>query len=298
MILKAFGVVLLLVVTFSDVKAQTNVASVTFTFAPETKTSIETATIERVKQVGERRASERMVTRYEVRMEKVAGGYRRTTRPISFEFHRDGRKQENLLLATLARTPLTYLIDQRGQVTSISGYSDIADRLRAVLPAAQYNMVQSMANPTNLEQRDRAEWNGRIGDLVGLTCKIGESFSGESEMPLQEGPPLKFFTGWKCEKMVKCGGRWCVELRLIYTPDPDALKAFGDSMFGRIPSSPSATPVADASLSGEGTRVIDPKTLEAYSETVKRIIKFRVTNPAGTPTWMTLDEVRTLARER
>jgi hypothetical protein len=263
---------------------------VAFRFAPPNGTTcIETVQTTKVSKLstGQTRTDAGRVKGKSV-YSKTAGGYRLAQTALEVSATRDGSPMPDPISTALKGLTVTYDIDARGQLTAIHGLDKVVARVeKAVGPQAMQAMA-GLLNEEALANKERSEWEGRIGAFVGKQAKIGDVWSGTDEFPLPNGETVTFYSATKLIGRVKVAGHDCVKLRISYNSDAAALAKLAGTTAAQIAAAvgrPELAPVPTGmAVVGSGERVIDPATMLIYSETIDRTVTMPMQSPQGAVT--------------
>jgi hypothetical protein len=217
---------------------------------------------------------------------KAGAGFALSSKPTSFSMKRDGQEIKHPLLATLGEIATTLQIDAKGKATAITGYENLTEKLKQVLPPELFKVVAPSLSPQALETKEIAEWQGRVGELAGQELEMGAGYVSESQFPLPDGRTVPFVTALKAASFVTVAGRKCVKLEFKYNSDAKAFAGFANGVAEAAsklvdPSGKQKMSVnqTSASISGEGWRIVDPATMLIYAEKTSRTIKMTMTVP-------------------
>lgn len=118
--------------------------------------------------------------------------------------------------------------------------------------------------------------------FVGRTAKIGDVWVGDETAETPFGT-IVYDTTTKIAERVQKNKIDCVRITFSYTTDADGVKKFMQEVMDKLAESalPDEAPkVVDVKISGSGERVVDPKTLLIYSETIDRTITIVMDDPS------------------
>lgn len=268
---------------------------ITLRFAPpDSLTFVETLVTAREKTYeGLGKQVDSSVARTSVHVERRGAGYVVTATPLSLTGTRNGRPVADPVNDLLAGIVVTYFVGADGQIDSITGYGDLADRIARMLPPAA--AAAPVLSKRSLTQRDVAEWNGRIGDFAGATVTVGQRVDTTSPYTLPSGEAITYamhvrFSGWEsCASADSC-------LRIDTEFDSDAA-ALGGVVSGRVSGAlgtgrDSLTVRPTSRLYGWSHRLVDPRTLLIHGEVTSRTIVMTVHVPDHGDVPVTLKEER------
>jgi len=140
-----------------------------------------------------------------------------------------------------------------------------------------------MLNSEMLTARETTEWNGRIGDFIGATVALGETWSAEAPFQLPSGKEIPFHTKISFNQPIDCGSCHCMEVLTTYTSEGSALADLVSETLSNIDKSAggsgSAAVEFTEGIEGSSRRVIDPSTMRIYSERIERTMTMLVGQP-------------------
>lgn len=244
-----------------------------FTFGPTDGLSYAvTITSKRTRTMGAKNVTEDAIVTAHVNIHRTRHGWSIIMRPKDVLLKRDGAVIQDPLGHMLANTTVTYVLDREGRLLEVSGFENVEERILEEVPMAMSSQAGRMFDSTFFENRERAEWNNRIGDFVGMQTYIGETFEHEDTFDLHTGETLHRKSVTTMESLEPCGDRSC--LRILAT--------FGNTQ----------SPESSTELRGSVSRLIDPDTMLIYDETSKRTIRMTTHVPGIGPTPIKMKETR------
>lgn len=213
---------------------------------------------------------------------KTREGYRLTTTVLEASATRNGKPVPDALRDGMKGLAITYEVDQSGQLLAVRGYDRVITRVRELFPEAAPALA-SVLDEQTLINRERGDWQGRVGAFAGQTVEIGDAAVGTSEFPLPGGGSVIFYSAVTCVERLRYAGHDCVKIRFSYDSDPaDLGKAVGKTLseIARAAHRPDLKiePGA-ATIKGSGERIVDPATLLPYAETIERTITMPMEAP-------------------
>jgi hypothetical protein len=275
---------------------QSTAQEITLAFAPPVgKVLVQTQKTTRVKDLGNSRKQVDVgesTTRYVFK--RTASGYSLLAKGVSATMTRDGRPINNPILSLLLDVVITYEIDPQGQLLDVKGFDNVRQAMERSLPPATQQALASILSEEALVNKETAEWNGRIGNFVGHSINLGETWTAAEEFPLPGGEPMTFYSITHFAEEAPCGEGTCVRIEFNYNTDPVALQqSFGkplEELLQAVGAGDHQVEMTEGSIVGGGERLIDPSTMMIYEETLSRTIKMRVRIPGQAARWTTLEE--------
>jgi hypothetical protein len=128
--------------------------------------------------------------------------------------------------------------------------------------------------------RAAEEWISRIGTYAGKKLVIGKVYEAESDFAMTTGDVIKFYSTSRVAGLVPCGKTRCARLLFEFNSDRTKLSHLLDA-YQALGAATGVT-MGGVQVSGNGERLIDPKTMDIYSETSTRTLRITVTSPRGT----------------
>lgn len=275
--------------------------TVSFRFAPPTPADFTVTVVgTKTKEMGKLgTTTDETVAKASMNLRRAGSGYTLASKPLSFLMKRDGREVKHPLFAVLGDISTTLKIDAKGKATAISGFENLTDKMKQMMPPELFKAIAQSVNAQALEAKELAEWQGRVGYLVGQEFEIGAGYVSESEFPLPNGRTVPFFTKLKAAEFVTVAGKRCVRIEFQYNSNPQAFAGFASEVMEGVskladPSDQTKMSVKQTyvSISGEGSRVIDPATMFIYSEKTSRTIKMTMAVPQKGEVPMVMTETR------
>jgi hypothetical protein len=260
--------------------------TVTFTFAPPDGTAFTTtleASVEMtLGEMGTRRQGTVMTSRTVV--DRTKDGWAVSSRLVSAEAARDGRPEANPMLQAMVGMEVVYILDADGVLLEIQGLESVREKMIQGLPPAAMHALGPALSVEAMLEREAAEWNGRVGDFLGETVRLGESRTGTSSFPLPTGGAVEFDVTTAFAERVPCPAGSCVRIRFAYGGDAAELARAMEKITGEVIEDAggpkeAAPHVDEVSVEGSGERVVDPATMLIYSETIRRTIRAAIEQP-------------------
>jgi hypothetical protein len=132
--------------------------------------------------------------------------------------------------------------------------------------------LETMLSEEALTGLAAQEWNAIVGMWAGADLEMGEvySFEEEAALPLIPGATVAMISEFSIERRTSCveggTGEDCVEIHLVSTPDPEAMKAILAQYTERLLSTPGLGGIGFESLAMENEMVLitEPSTLRPH----------------------------------
>jgi len=245
-------------------------ATVKFRLEPAVGSAYEAAsTHTREVDLGEGKRVDKSVGKVKFFTDKLADEYRIKATTTETRIERDGQPILSPMLTANIGVELIYEFDADGKLTTIRGYEGILEQLKKMLPAPFVAQMTPLFNSDGLRKRDIATWNGRGGQLLGKEVKIGdvetktEPFALPTRGTVQTNVEATY-AGW-----VDCEQSRCVRIVYKYSTDD-----------------------AEAKVTGEGEKIVDPATLRVYSESSEKRLSGELEVPSKGKQQVTLVETQ------
>ena len=230
-----------------------------------------------------------------IKVVKTPHGYRETAVPILFTTTQDGKPVDNPIQSFIQKTTMTAELDSEGKLLEVHGLEGIVDRLKAELPEKLPPNFAALVSEEALVNTVKQEWQGRVGEFLGVDAEIGDAWIGEKAIPLPVGGTVSFHTVSQLAEQVKCGEVDCVRIEFFYDTDPGALNRLMGGVMDelvKLAKSEATHEVSAAKITGKGKRIVDPATMMIYSEIIERTISMKMNIPGQGTVDMTLFETR------
>ncbi len=272
--------------------------TVHFQYRPrDGETSILVAKRTRTMEMAGSSRTEESETRARVTTRKTPAGYVMSSKLLSMTVTRDGKPAPFPIGEILTGLEVTYRLDPEGQLLDIEGFEPVLERVRSQFPPAVAQAMAPLLNAEVLMNRERAEWEARVGRFAGKSAEIGDAWMGSEDFELPTGGKVTFHSAVIFEELVDCGGKQCVRLKFLYNSDASALgeligKVAQDTAQAASRNAPVITLPSPIEVTGEGERVVDPDTMDLQWEKTFRTIRMQADVPGQGRTPMTMRETR------
>ena len=230
-----------------------------------------------------------------IKVMKTPTGYKETAVPILFRTTQDGKPVDNPIQSFIQKTTLTAELDSDGKLLEVRGLEGIVERLQAELPEDLPPNFATLVSEETIVNTVKQEWQGRVGEFLGVDAEIGEVWTGEKTIPLPVGGTVSFHTVTKLAEQVKFGEVDCVRIEFFYDTDAGALNQLLGGVLddlATLAKSEATHNVSAAKITGKGRRIVDPATMMIYSEIIERTITMKMNIPGQGEVDMTLFETR------
>lgn len=226
-------------------------SAVIFTFSPPAETRYtQTVIITRQRQSVAGKQTEGLTLSSNVIIRQTAVGWEEEVQPREYALKLNGREVLDPFADLQSQLTLTHLLDREGRLIHVDiDYKPLFDMLSRDLPSRELAKLTPMIQRRGdeLKQKAAAEWNARIGDFIGKSVKIGDSWQQEMSYPLPEGGSAGFTVKTEFAALERCGEGSCVRIRQSFA------------------SSPATSPGAPL-MEGTLSRLIDPRTMLIHEE--------------------------------
>jgi hypothetical protein len=207
--------------------------------------------------------------------------------PMTAEMKRDGEIVNNPVVELLADITIIYKLDSQGAINEIVGYEKLPSMISAQVPPQIANQLSQLLNPDTLKQKEVSEWNGRIGDFLGKTVSINETWEHDIPYTLPNGVNLNYSIRTLFASEEKCGKAQCLRIEQVYDSEAEGIAEVVTGIVESVaeaakPGSSDNMPKieeGDSSIKGEAVRLIDPATMLIYHEESQRTMEMKMEMP-------------------
>lgn len=172
---------------------------------------------------------------------------------------------------------ITYAMAASGQVSEIGGLDRVVEATLQNVDPSLREQYAAIVTEDALVNREAAEWGARIGTYVGKTVTIGDSWAERTPFPIPGGGELSFYVVTTFQAFDVCPAGECV--RISFTSSTDAAK-LGEVVKKVLKGDD--VEMSGFVIEGSGERLIDPKTMTIYAETMERTIEVRADDATST----------------
>lgn len=239
-------------------------------------------------------------TRFTV--DRTDTGYDIRAEQVSTAMTKDGEPVDDPVTDLLRGMPATYQTDPDGRLVAIRGFEEVSERIASELPSELSSLLASVITEEALTKQGVDEWNGRYGDLIGQTIRIGDIVPSSKSTEFAGGVNAVEYTATWFPENVRCGGRDCVRIRIFRNTNLEALKerlaqVVGERAAGLFDDLGAAESPEGFESSSEIDRLVDPATLLTQRETQRRLVIQRVPISAEVSGVLKINETKQYAFE-
>jgi len=209
------------------------------------------------------------------RFVRTPAGWRVTSQTLSAEVVRNGTPVTDPVTAALVGRELVYEVGEDGALRAVRGLEDLGEAAARFATPDLRDVLRRMLDPTILAERERTEWQRRIGDLVGRRVRVGEIWEGQAEIGSQSGS-MPVVTLTRFSHIAPRDGRILVRLDFAYAGDRETARRRLEETdrvgAGRKPPV-AVRPGQDSRpvVIGGGSRVIEASTMTVLSEQLRQV---------------------------
>ncbi len=227
--------------------------------------------------------------RYRVKVSRDGNWkYRAVFTPMAFTVRRDRVLLENSLTQAMRETPLVLEVWDDGTFGRVHGLAEIVRKMREGVPEQAWAAVEEIVSERSLAALFKAHFEEEVTAFVNKTFAIGETwqYNGPIEHPWGFTVNVNSsvtFTNWQ-----SCGsrvGRDCVRMEIVFSAGgEEAAKWLGRTLSTLVPNCPrglAGFKVDLFAVEGQGTRVVEPSTLDVYEELEKRTTRIGLQDGTG-----------------
>ncbi|MGE0269358.1 MAG: hypothetical protein AB7S78_12985 [Candidatus Omnitrophota bacterium] len=272
--------------------------TVRFVFNPPDGISYrETYSAQRTKEFGSlKKQVDQTEGTVKVVIKKTEQGYSLKAVPLLITMTRDGQPVPDSITQPMFDMKYDLHLDPDGHFVYVNGFEEFVEKMKAGLPANTPAEILKSISVEAMVNKEKAEYNGRVGDFIGREITVGETWLSESQFTLPDGNTIEFTAIFILRDMVPCGQTRCARIEFQYDANPAGLTKFMDGMYGGIKEMADgaldAVDLGDVKLSGSGVRLIDPQTMLIYSEEMNRLFETPMTLANGAKIPVTMTEVK------
>lgn len=256
-------------------------ATITFTFKPPVPLTYSEQSVTRTSRVspGLDEPEELATLTSTNSIAREGDGYTIVAAPKSFQVIQGGKPVKDPLLDAYQTAKLTYHLDSAGKITSIEGYGGVLDAVKKLAPKGMEQQLSQILNEKALVDREKGQWNIRIGQFLGQTAHKNSVWIANSYFPLPDSEP-RFYVVTLFDGMVKQDGKELAKLKFLFTTDCERIQTQVNDMARDVVPNvpvPAALPQTPGfSISGKGERLVDPSTMLIYSEKYQRDVQVQM----------------------
>jgi len=252
--------------------------------SPDDTTFIQTLRTAKVNIMGESEKQTRIIEiQSSTSIEKTNDGYSLITTPVSAKLTQDGERIDDPIFSSLQDVVVIYKLNPKGQLLAIYGYESLLKKMKERFPSPKYKAISNVLNNEAIINREKADWNGRIGSFVGKKFRLGDVWQSTDSFDLPSGETVIFYSAIRFAEQTSFEGHDCIRIKFANNSSDKALKDF----IGKVSNSVSESldvpyekqEMPYLTISGEGERLIDPATMLIYSETMERIVTTSMETP-------------------
>jgi len=188
-------------------------------------------------------------------------GYEVLSSPDSITITRNGVRIADLVTSVLGHTPITYVLDSTGQAKSVRGYEKVLDEVLSENSQLSDNMRRAL-NVDMLSAGALTEWDSRVGSMIGMELRLGETAHSIEEHVTPDGRSMPFYQIMQITDTFKVDGQLCARMFRLADTDFDRLannlKMTSDSLkhIMNIPTDKKVAPPDDSASSWSSDQVV------------------------------------------
>lgn len=247
--------------------------------------------------IGAEPPSEAVVSRVRYNLTAVEDGYEIRTTPLSFTLEKDGKPHEDKITEAIQMAPLVYKVASDGKLRGIGGHAAVTEFVRANAPKEFREQMLEAASEKTLAAKESSAWQSRVGDFLGKSTARGTGVLSESQSSLPDGSTARYFTVSVVMGSQELDGRELVKVKYAFTADPARVQRLANDLARDVvqglPRPRAISALAGFSINGGGERLIDPKSMVVYSDSMERNIQMIVSAGGGSSFPVVMHETRT-----
>jgi hypothetical protein len=204
-----------------------------------------------------------------VTVAKSENGFIFRSEPKQIKIINNGREMYNPLARVIQSSILTIEVNPRGEILSLKGYEDLAERLKKEFKAQEIKDLMAKVDLNTLADQAAKEWQSRLQGLVGHRVKAGDAWVEIERTLLSTGDSIAYYKVVTVKEKEKCGEAECVRLRFDFQTDRQKLAEQDESLLDKLPSESNEDALAikqsSTKVSGWGELIIEPATMLIHS---------------------------------
>ncbi len=243
--------------------------------------------------------SETMVT-----CKKTNQGWDIASKPIKRIMMRNGEEVENPLLDLLKDFTITYKVDKDGKLADVKGYEAVLEAIKKQYSPSVAETLATTLDAETLKERERSEWNGRIGIYINTSFSIGDVWEEDAPIKLQNGADVVYKVKTRFKELTQVNNTTCVVIEQTYDSTGEGLADWANEVADSVSKEADKKEDTDlkaskggSSIKGNLTRVIDPATMNIYKEEGERIIRMEMEFPGMGKIPVVISETRSYEYE-
>ena len=272
---------------FFDSSLSKEPGTIKFSFSPGGSTSfMQKLTTIKEKDMGAKgQQLDESVSTTKFTITKNGSGWDVLAEPKNISMRRNKEEINNPIVSLLSSAVITYKLDSDGNIVDVDGYEPFIDAISKQIPPEVFKQLAPILNIDVMKAKDIAEWNGRIGDYVGVEVEIGDTFVAEIPYQIPNGPTIDYRVQTSISALVPCGEKKCLRIEQHYDSRADNLAKMTGEVVSNVSEalspelSGSSSDSNTAIIKGEVVRVIDPETMLIYAENSSRTIAMEIDLP-------------------
>lgn len=192
---------------------------------------------------------------------RADSGYEVLSSPDSITITRNGVRIADLVTGILGRTPITYILDSTGQAKAVRGFERVLDEVSRENGQLSDNMRRAL-NADMLGAGALTEWDSRVGSMIGMELRVGETAHSIEEHVTPDGRSLPFYQIMQITDTFQVDGQLCARMFRLADTDfgrlANKLKMTTDSLkhIMNIPSDKKIAPPDDTASSWSSDQVV------------------------------------------
>ncbi|WP_319586169.1 hypothetical protein [uncultured Desulfobulbus sp.] len=221
------------------------------------------------------------ISKEQIQITKTENGYLLVPKTLSVEMTRNGGKlpaAQEASMQALAKISLPCSLDANGKLTSVNNTDELYQVIDAMLKDQNFSTPDKLAElresiKTGVVDNIASDWNNRIVGFTGKTVNAGDIWKSQQEIGSSFGNvnvTMKTYFG----NPVIANKHNCLKIGFAYVGDKNSIKQLMtkimETISKTIPAGYPAPQVINATISGKGSRIIDPSTMLIYSDEVSR----------------------------
>ncbi|MBP9854779.1 MAG: hypothetical protein KBD53_07925 [Candidatus Omnitrophica bacterium] len=214
-------------------------------------------------------------------IKKDEKGYLLMAKPFLVTMTRDGHLVPESNLKLMLGINYVLHLDAKGLFLNIDGFEEFVNILKAELPEDIAKEALKNINVEAMIDKEEDEYSNRIGDLIGREIKVGDTWYMDGKSILPDGNTVDYTSVYRLKEMVSCGATRCAKIEYHYDANPAGLRTIINEFYTGLDEKMGerlrGMNSVDTKFFGNGTRLVDPKTMLIYLEDMHEVTEVPMT---------------------
>lgn len=217
----------------------------------------------------------------EVEVSETGKGFEYVVTTVKAQHLVDGVPINNPILDGMVLSPIVYDIAKSGEIRDVRGYDKVLEKALSRMTPQVIEQNKNMLSENNLKAQEMVNWKDKLENVLGRSVEIGSKWADVKNIDLPTGGVSQYYVATKVEGPSECEGvEKCLLISYSFYTDKDNMQDYIDSG-STVPEldvkldkslNSGGYRVENISISGNGARVVDPKTMIVYSDSSKTLM--------------------------